>query len=296
MRPASCDVGAPAVERGEHVQGDRQDLERQEDRDEVVGRRHQHHAGGRAQHQREVLGPFEVLTLQVARRQQQREQRRDEHDGLGEHRETVDRDHADLGLLAGEQRLIRAVVLHEGPLDRGEHRRGDHAADRDDQRRLVHVRAVADERSQRARSRARRRRSRSPARSRTSRSTESRCGRREPMRRSFAHLARPARAEVAGAEYKMRFRRDLETVDGEREAPVAVDEAFVGREVDRRRLVVAVRLDLGDQARRRSAGAGRARASGRSRGTATGRAAARPCRSPGTRCHAWPSSSRRARR
>ena len=57
---------APAVERGEHVQRDRQDLERQEDRDEVVGRRHQHHAGGRAEHQREVLGPLEVLALQVA--------------------------------------------------------------------------------------------------------------------------------------------------------------------------------------------------------------------------------------
>ena len=42
-----------AVERGEHVQRDRQDLERQEDGDEVVGRRHQHHAGGRAQHQRD---------------------------------------------------------------------------------------------------------------------------------------------------------------------------------------------------------------------------------------------------
>ena len=40
-------------------------------------------------------GPFELLPLQVARREQQREQRGDEHDGLREHREAVDRDHAD---------------------------------------------------------------------------------------------------------------------------------------------------------------------------------------------------------
>ena len=46
------------------------------------------------QHQREVLGPFELLALQVARREQQREQRRDEDDRPHEHREAVDRDHA----------------------------------------------------------------------------------------------------------------------------------------------------------------------------------------------------------
>ena len=114
---------APAVERGEHVERDRQDLEGEEDGDEVVRRRHQHHAGGRAQHQREVLGPFEVLALQVARRQQQREQRREQHDRLGEHREAVDRDHAD-------RSGSRVSIAWYGPLfctnahwTAGEHRR-----------------------------------------------------------------------------------------------------------------------------------------------------------------------------
>ena len=71
---------------------------------------HQHHAGGRAEHQREVLGAFEVLALQVARRQQQREERREQHDGLREHREAVDRDHADV------RRSALVSIVWYGPL------------------------------------------------------------------------------------------------------------------------------------------------------------------------------------
>ena len=59
--PASCEREPAPVEGGEHVQRDRQDLEREEHDDQVVRRRHHDHAGRREEHQREVLGPLELL-------------------------------------------------------------------------------------------------------------------------------------------------------------------------------------------------------------------------------------------
>ena len=117
MSPASCDVEPAAVERGEHVQRDRQDLEREEHDDQVVGRRHQHHARRRAQHQRVVLRRLEVLALRGSPADRNSgEQRREQHDGLHEHREPVDRDHAC-------DRLVRPVVVDDVPLDEHEHAR-----------------------------------------------------------------------------------------------------------------------------------------------------------------------------
>ncbi len=124
LEPGLLRGEALAVERGEHVQRDREDLERQEDGDEVVGRRHQHHAGGRAQHQREVLGALEVLAPQVAAGQQQREQGGAEDHRLHEHREPVDRDQPAQG-------LVRTVAVDEAPLHAGEDaRRSPHPRSR----------------------------------------------------------------------------------------------------------------------------------------------------------------------
>ena len=51
---------------GQHVDGDRQDLEAEEQDDEVVGRRHDHAARRRQQQEDVGLGPVEALPAQVA--------------------------------------------------------------------------------------------------------------------------------------------------------------------------------------------------------------------------------------
>ena len=56
LMPASCDVSRRRSIRGEHVERDRQDLQRQEHDDEVVGGGHHHHAHRREEHERHVLG------------------------------------------------------------------------------------------------------------------------------------------------------------------------------------------------------------------------------------------------
>ena len=142
LEPGLLRRGAAAVERGEHVQRDREDLERQEDRDEVVGRRHQHHAGGRAQHQREVLGPFEVLAFQVARREQQREQRRDAARPSARTPRTRRPRPCRPRAPGTGRRPARSA--HWTPVNTAA---VTHAGDRGRQRRLVHARVVADERA-----------------------------------------------------------------------------------------------------------------------------------------------------
>ena len=68
-------------------------------------------------------GAFEVLALQVARRQQQREQRREQHDVLDEHGEAVDRDHAASSRLVADR--CPGTKVHWTPVNtrRGERRR-----------------------------------------------------------------------------------------------------------------------------------------------------------------------------
>jgi hypothetical protein len=82
------------VHRGEHVGGDREDLETDEQDDQVVGRRHRDAARGRQQHQHVPLGSLEALTAQVAVEQERTERDRDA-DGAGdEQREPVQADRA----------------------------------------------------------------------------------------------------------------------------------------------------------------------------------------------------------
>ena len=93
-------LGPAAVEAGQHVQGDREDLEAEEDHDQVVGRGHEHGARRREQGQHVELGPVEALPPQVAVGDQ-----RAEDDGAAdqdheEDAEAVDRD----GVADGEGR------------------------------------------------------------------------------------------------------------------------------------------------------------------------------------------------
>ena len=156
---------APAVERGQHVQRDREDLERQEDRDEVVRRRHQHHAGGRAQHQREVLGTLEVLAAQVARptATARAASRRGSTDCTNTAKPSTATSQCRSSAWYGP------LPCDEAPLHAGEHRRGRDTRDRDEHRRRATRASWRRRPSAGSRSRSRRRTARSPARSRTSR-------------------------------------------------------------------------------------------------------------------------------
>src|SRR5207244_3867966 len=120
-------VGAPwytaAVERGQDVQRDREDLEREEHDDEVVGGGHREHAGGRQQYQREVFGSLETLALDVADGEQEGERGGGDDHPAEEHAEPVDAKHA------GDRR-DGAVVLELAPLADEERGRRRPAADR----------------------------------------------------------------------------------------------------------------------------------------------------------------------
>ena len=98
-----------AVEGGEHVQRDRERLERDEHDDEVVGRGHHEHAGRREQQEREVLGSREAFAPQVLAREQERHGRREHDDDAEEHGEAVDAHHPRHG-------RDRAVVADVHPL------------------------------------------------------------------------------------------------------------------------------------------------------------------------------------
>ena len=64
---ASCaEQPATAGQPAEQVERQRQDLERHEHREQVVGRREQHHAADREHHQREDLGVLEALRGRLA--------------------------------------------------------------------------------------------------------------------------------------------------------------------------------------------------------------------------------------
>ena len=94
LDPRLLRAEAPAVERGEHVQRDRQDLEREEHDDQVVRGGHHEHPERREDDQREIFGSFELLAPQVRDRHEQRHRRRDHHDDAEEHAEAVDAHHA----------------------------------------------------------------------------------------------------------------------------------------------------------------------------------------------------------
>ena len=125
--PASWELSRRRSNAGEHVERDRQDLERDEDHDEVVGRGHRDHAERREQHQREVLGPFEVFALHVGHRDEQRERGRAHDDDAEEHAEAVDAHHPGHGAHG-------TVVADALPLPEQHHAR------RDDTRRGERVR------------------------------------------------------------------------------------------------------------------------------------------------------------
>ncbi len=61
FRPASVDRGVVAVDRGDDVERQRLQLEADIERDQVVGRNHQHHAERREQHEHRILELVELL-------------------------------------------------------------------------------------------------------------------------------------------------------------------------------------------------------------------------------------------
>ncbi len=113
-----------AVECGEHVQRNRQHLEREEHDDQVVRGGHDDHAEAGEEHQREVLGRFELLATQVGDGHQQRERGRDDDEDPEVHAEAVDAHHA-------RHRADRTVVTDVDPLP-GERSAGcEHAGRRE---------------------------------------------------------------------------------------------------------------------------------------------------------------------
>ena len=77
--------------------------------------------------ERVVLRPFELLACDVPGGQEEREQRREQDDGLHEDREPVDRDHAG-------DRLVRPVAVDDVPLHEHEDAGGEDAQERDAER------------------------------------------------------------------------------------------------------------------------------------------------------------------
>ena len=94
---------APA---GQHVGGDRQQLEGHEDGDQVARRRHQHHTEDRREHQAVVLVLPVVALGDVVRRQQDDDIPGDEEDRLHDQGEVVDdvgaTEHHPVGTIDGE--------------------------------------------------------------------------------------------------------------------------------------------------------------------------------------------------
>ena len=119
--------------------------------------------------ERVVLGRLRApRPLEIAGGQEHGEQRREQHDGLDEHCEPVDRDHAC-------DRLVRPVVVDDDPLDEHEdaRRRGRRRTRRAARPRRPAV-VVAEQRAAEHDHERGARTARAAARSRTSRSTESR--------------------------------------------------------------------------------------------------------------------------
>ena len=132
---------AAAVECHQHVERDRQRLERHEHDDQVVGRGHDDHRRGRQRQHREVFGDLEARGPDVADGEQQGQEQRGDDEDAEEHRERVDVHHR-------RQGDDGAVVAEMAPLP-GQHRAGrDGAGERDDDRDRLDRRARAQHRAQ----------------------------------------------------------------------------------------------------------------------------------------------------
>ena len=83
------------------IERQRQDFQPQEDGHKVGGRRHQHHAADGKEQQRVVFAVLgDALALDVARREQHRQEARAEDHQITEERQPVISDHAQKGWLA----------------------------------------------------------------------------------------------------------------------------------------------------------------------------------------------------
>ncbi len=140
-RLAGC--GALVVEGGQHVQGEGEDLEAEEDDDQVVGHPHHHGAGGREHRQHVELRAVRAFPAQVAVRHERGEQHGDGDQHGDEHAEAVHDDGVfDVG--------VRAVLLHVVPLPERDAERAARDDDRGDgahayPQRLAHQRGQAEQ-------------------------------------------------------------------------------------------------------------------------------------------------------
>ena len=117
LRAASPEVGPAVVEGGQHVEGDGEDLEAQEDDDQVVGRAHQHGPRRRDHGQDVELRALDPLAPQVAVGHQGGEQHGDgDQDRMK---------HAKPSMATARAMVVWARGGHVGPLARGRPQGGE---------------------------------------------------------------------------------------------------------------------------------------------------------------------------
>jgi hypothetical protein len=116
-------------EPGQNVQRERHELERQEHDDQVARGGHQHHAGGREQHERPVLARLRAGAAEIVHREQDDERARVADHHVEEQREVVEHDHVAEG-------AARRAPPHDG-----REQRADHAGERHHRRQLAGQRA-----------------------------------------------------------------------------------------------------------------------------------------------------------
>ena len=113
MNAASAPVTLAPAQPGQHVDGERQDLERDEDDQQVDGGGHHHHAADGEQRQRVVLAGRQLLPLDHVVREQHRQHADDAERDVDEEREIVGADDA-------EAAAVGAPEEHRGDGGAGE--------------------------------------------------------------------------------------------------------------------------------------------------------------------------------
>ena len=80
-------------EPGEHVEGNREQLQRQKNQDQVVGHPHEHHAADREHHQVVELATLQIGPIEVVHRKENGEGTGKQDDGIDEVAEIIDQNH-----------------------------------------------------------------------------------------------------------------------------------------------------------------------------------------------------------
>ena len=124
LQPRLQRLLAAQLARAQHVQGDRQQLQADEQRDRVLRRRQQRHAGDRRQQQRVKLAVRRFARGERAPRQQHAERPAGDEDQVEHQRQVVD------AKCSGNDRLVRVPLPDRQPRRRARARPGSARAPR----------------------------------------------------------------------------------------------------------------------------------------------------------------------